>query len=899
MNRSLAARVVLMSSRATPRVATMTPDPHFRPKRPPRRMLILFLFLLCSSMAAAQCGGQWLSPISLPGIFTTTTGGGFSDAAIYWDPDGPGPRPECLAVGGLFNRAGAREASNVALWNGVEWEPLSSGLSGRVNALAVYAGDLIAGGSFSIAGGQPAANIARWDGSAWHTLGDGVSSVVFSFCVYEGDLIAAGDFATADGLPAGHIARWDGAQWHVLSSGTDGTVYALTVYNGDLIASGYFTTAGGAAANNIARWGGAAWTPLGPGIEVPPSPYSGGVRSLAAVQGDLIAAANYTSDPSGHGYYGPVVRWDGTSWSNFPSVGGEMSMATFGGQLVACGNNFVFFGGGQYTSTMIVRSWDGSAWQPLGPTHCPNCSMYATAAHAITTSGQRLSVAGAFASIDGTPALSISEWSDSSWHGFGETVYWPGGQSPQALAIYRGELVAAGGLFYTNVEISRYDGQHWQAFDSGPNATVNALALYGSDLVAGGAFDTIYARPSSFHAGHIARWNGSVWSAWGPEPNGTVAALLPLPDGNLVAAGTFTSAGGLPATNIARWNASAAAWEPLGEGLQGGPAYPARVASLSLYNGDIIAAGAFTSSGASTLNHIARWDPTTAQWRSLGSGMDSGNVAALTVFQGDLVAAGTFASAGGVPASRIARWNGSGWQPIGAGFTGFGPFALSTYNGQLVAGGSLTTSGGTPTPGAARWTGAAWEGIGGGINCVVHAFAEYGGELHAIGPQPTDGFSWVHWSPTNIPWLAAQSSSIPSACPGSQASFTVTPAFGYHDLSYQWQRDNQPLAGGPTPTGSIIAGSQTQTLTISNISAADAATYTCLLSNSCGQALSSPATLSICPADLNCDDQLNLLDFLSFLQLFSQADPRADFNADSQINVSDFVAFLNAFAAGC
>jgi hypothetical protein len=54
-------------------------------------------------------------------------------------------------------------------------------------------------------------------------------------------------------------------------------------------------------------------------------------------------------------------------------------------------------------------------------------------------------------------------------------------------------------------------------------------------------------------------------------------------------------------------------------------------------------------------NRIASYDPATGSWSPLGSGMDD-YVSALAVLpNGDLVAAGTFTTAGGVPASRIAR----------------------------------------------------------------------------------------------------------------------------------------------------------------------------------------------------------------------------------------------------
>jgi hypothetical protein len=54
-----------------------------------------------------------------------------------------------------------------------------------------------------------------------------------------------------------------------------------------------------------------------------------------------------------------------------------------------------------------------------------------------------------------------------------------------------------------------------------------------------------------------------------------------------------------------------------------------------------------------------------------------------------------------------------------------------------------------------------------------------------------------------------------------------------------------------------------------------------------------------CRADVTGDGQVNVQDFLAFLQLFAAADPRADFDNSGSVNVQDFLAFLQAFAAGC
>jgi hypothetical protein len=81
-----------------------------------------------------------------------------------------------------------------------------------------------------------------------------------------------------------------------------------------------------------------------------------------------------------------------------------------------------------------------------------------------------------------------------------------------------------------------------------------------------------------------------------------VGALTTLPNGDVVAGGYFTTAGGVAANNIARWNGTS--WSPLGTGLIGG--VPDVGALTTLPNGDLAAGGYFTAAGGSVSAYFAR-----------------------------------------------------------------------------------------------------------------------------------------------------------------------------------------------------------------------------------------------------------------------------------------------------
>src|SRR3990167_8818692 len=79
-----------------------------------------------------------------------------------------------------------------------------------------------------------------------------------------------------------------------------------------------------------------------------------------------------------------------------------------------------------------------------------------------------------------------------------------------------------------------------------------------------------------------------------------------------------------------------------------------RVNTLTVYNNELIAGGSFTTAGGVLANRIAKWDG--SSWSTLGSGMND-TVFTLTTWDSDgpggqpevLVAGGSFTTAGGVP----------------------------------------------------------------------------------------------------------------------------------------------------------------------------------------------------------------------------------------------------------
>jgi hypothetical protein len=275
------------------------------------------------------------------------------------------------------------------------------------------------------------------------------------------------------------------------------------------------------------------------------------------------------------------------------------------------------------------------------------------------------------------------------------------------LLIVGGRFTIAGHTRASN--IAAWDGATWQPFGGGTNefGDVFALTVFNGDLIAAGGFTTIGGQSIA----NIARWNGSMWQPLGAGISAPVRALT-VYNGELIAAGNFHTAGGASVNNIARWNGSA--WQPLGSGL-GFDFGSDTVYATAVYNGELIACGDFTVAGGASASRVARWNGST--WQPLGAGVGFGvgtaTAYSLAVYNNELIVGGAFNLAGGAPANSIARWDGSAWLPLGSGLTLFGSYgttyALAVRGTDLLAAGRFSAAGGNTAQDFARWNGSAWD----------------------------------------------------------------------------------------------------------------------------------------------------------------------------------------------
>ena len=561
-----------------------------------------------------------------------------------------------LYAGGEFTLAGGAVAYRIAKWNGTAWSGLGVGMDDSIYALATSGTDLYAAGSFTTAGGASASRIAKWNGSTWTALGTGVNQTVYALGVSGTNLYAAGDnVTTAGGVAVNRVAKWNGISWSALGSGiTSGIlVRALAVSGTEVYVGGYFS-AGGA---NVVKWNGSAWSDLGSlGHDVYALSVSGGnLYAGGSFGGGHVAKWNGTSwDGVGSGVYGNIYalatvgtdvyaggdsstisKWNGTIWSALGSApNGEVKSLAVSGTDIYIGGYFQLAGG---VSANNVAKWNGTTWSPLG-------TGLDSRVNALAVIGANLYAGGSFTTAGGVSATRITKWDGITWTAVGAGM----NDEVLALAVSGSDLYAGGrftiaGLVVAN-RIAKWDGSTWSALgtgitfspSSGYTPSVSALAVNGGDLYAGGFFDTA----GGVVANSIAKWNGITWSPLGVGVPNSVSVLAV--SGANVYAGGYTGRDDYP---IQKWNGSS--WSSLP--TLGTYNY---INAFAVSGCDLYVGGSFSSAGGVSASCIAKWNGNA--WSPLGSGV-SGQVNSLLVTGQELYVGGQFGIAGDKVSSNVAR----------------------------------------------------------------------------------------------------------------------------------------------------------------------------------------------------------------------------------------------------
>ena len=373
----------------------------------------------------------------------------------------------------------------------------------------------------------------------------------------------------------------------------------------------------------------------------------------------------------------------------------------------------------------------------------------------------------------------------------------------------------------------------------------------------------------------------------GSGMNNSVNCLTVTPDGALYAGGFFTTAGGLTANRVAKWNGTS--WSALGAGLNN-----IVYALGAMPNGNVYAGGAFTTSGSSLRTRIARWDG--AAWQAAGT-MNAVVMALAAMADGSIAATGNFTTAGATRVNYAASSSGGGiWTPRGGlGLNMPGRALALREDGSLMAGGFFTFAGATPANRIASLNGGTWSALGSGIDAVVLTICEYGNEIYAGGAFTTSGavssLCFARYAPASAISLWVDPADAHICVPGTVT--LAVEASGSGELSYQWRHDGVAIDMSVNPSAA------TSILTIDSALWGDLGAYDCVVSDACASVTSRPALISACAGDFNCDGGVDGSDIESFFHGWEAGDAIADVNADGGVDGSDVAVFFSRWEAGC
>ncbi|MFI5253529.1 MAG: T9SS type A sorting domain-containing protein [Bacteroidota bacterium] len=326
------------------------------------------------------------------------------------------------------------------------------------------------------------------------------------------------------------------AQSWVKMNDLDNTVYALANVNDKVYAGGSFHyTMGYPTSPHVAMYTALKnWQTLGNGLDST-------VYALIGYSGQVYAG--------GEGLMGGshIARWDGTKWN---IAGGTLNgpvycFAIYNGNLYA-GGAFALPGG-----ISGIAKWDGDLnWLAVG-------AGMDNPVHALAVHNGALYAGGEFGAIGSLGASYIAKWNDTTWSILGTNSI-NGTDGPvSALADYNGKLYVGGTFTHAGgkntLNLASWNDTTWSAVGAGLDGPVWALNGQSAVLYIGGAFTSM----GGIQTHHILGSDGSSMYPLGMGMDSTgIHALLDY-HGDLYAGGTYSTAGGIPANNIARWSSTA------------------------------------------------------------------------------------------------------------------------------------------------------------------------------------------------------------------------------------------------------------------------------------------------------------------------------------------------------
>jgi tetratricopeptide (TPR) repeat protein/sugar lactone lactonase YvrE len=615
-------------------------------------------------------------------------------------------------------------------------------IEGSVRAFLSTEDGLFVAGSFKSIDSIPASNIAVWDGINFHPLGDGVFgdnySTVNCIALFQGGVLVGGTFGSAGKVEAHSLALWKGGNWTALSvpdQGRIGEVTSIATFNGQLLAAGDFenfpvVSNGSSTLRNLSlmQYDGTNWRPVD--LESPSYLSQDGLGQIYKIQthpkvsaissdanGWIIALKAVGENPYSV-FISPLLwKWDGQRLSPIPALtcdGTVLRILPTGQGLVVAGKDFasastyvrvseevgngtiyqhqegqtqvlpIYPEGIMRINNGVIESFgNGLGILDPGGTGTPKIKLAAYGSGFCCASSSSCLTAGA-ARSGGVIYCDGTGWhpTDPKFQYFGNS-----GQGVEALASYNGSIVASalfqGPALRNFWGVATYVNGVWTPLGQEMKCSVKAFALFKGQLIATGYFEN--SDHGNQHFPNIAVLTGNVWSPLGRGLTDGSGLALAATNDKLYVGGDFKHAGGFVAEGVAQWDGNQ--WSPVGNGLKG------TVQSVCVDSkGNLYAAGNFKLSDNSDIVSLAVWNG--SQWKALAQA-GYWNANKVVAWNGFVIVGGSFSKIGNIQANNIAAFDGSTWRSLGSGCDAE-VTDLAVNGSQLMVGGDFSSAGGKP-----------------------------------------------------------------------------------------------------------------------------------------------------------------------------------------------------------
>jgi len=563
----------------------------------------------------------------------------------------------------------------------------------------------------------------------------------------QGGVYIGGEFTKVGSVFRNYIAHInsDNSVDLTWNPAPDAMVEAIALRGSRVYFGGYFTHIGGVERNYIAAVDAVtgvltSWDPLCDGlvfgIAVSDSiVYFGG--NFAHVRGDAVAAARLNIAATDTGV-GIATSWDPTALSLNalePYVVKGLLLADndtilyVWGNISGLGYTTKYGAGSLYTHPENNNNTYATAWTP-SPRYASNNSTNC-AIKALAISGDTVFLGGEFLRLK-TAYTTRNHIGAMTRSGAGTILAWnPNITAPNYVTSSRvsgvtslevvGGVVYAGGYFTSVGAVTRSNlaaidrgtgvATSWNPhIADGEDMLVNTLSLTGSNIFAGGNFNSVNGVTRNSLAA-VDLLTKEVTS-WDPNVTYTGAAAFMSEmvqyGSNLYISGTFDAVGG-----TAR-NRFAAISKTTGLPIEFLPTTTFTNApfTLAVDNSKLYISGTFTTIGDSARNNVAAVDLTTGNITAWNPDIDSGSTYYVNAFgfSGSTVyMSGVFENVGSSPRKGLAAVDDSlgsalVWNPnLGnsSASTGFRGYAMTVYNSIVYVGGNFDTVGTTGRRGLA------------------------------------------------------------------------------------------------------------------------------------------------------------------------------------------------------